>query len=241
MTPMISEMADVCVICGREFSSRDPPVPLLGWTRDMVGQSGAAHYLCICRLANERSYRTNYTPWDIGRPHPALVDLVDGGVLVPGSVFEPGPGRGDNALFLAARGFEVTVADISQAAVSSLRERATKLGLALTILNAEVLYGLDDLSSRFDYVFERSFLQTLPSELRPRYVSRVASLLHEGGLYVGIIRGPREPPPITQPFAFSRSEILQLFGSKFDVEITPTVSGHGDANLDFWLIRARLR
>ncbi len=229
-----------CVICGKALSEDNPGIPILGWARDLVGTDGIAHYLCISRLANETGYARGATPWSIGRPHPALVDLVERRVLTPCRVFEPGPGHGDNALYLASHGFDVTAADISPTAISILRARAVSLGVSLNVIQAEVIYGLDSLADQFDVVFERSFLQTLPPQMRPRYVQRIVSLLRDEGQYVGIIRGPRYPPPNTQPYAFSRQDLTNLFERHLTIlEITPTVSGHGENELSFWLTRAR--
>ncbi|MCF2135860.1 MAG: TPMT family class I SAM-dependent methyltransferase [Candidatus Thorarchaeota archaeon] len=231
-----------CVICGKPFTDHDPGIPILGWALDIIGTKGFAHYLCVSQLANETSYLRGIAPWDIGQPHPALVDLVEQKKLPLGSVFEPGPGRGDNALYLASKGYDVTTSDISPSAVEALRRRARDLGLSLNVIQAEVIYGLNSLTGKFDIVFERSFLQTLPPLMRSRYIDRVALLLHEGGIYVGIIRGPRDPPPVTQPYAFTKQEILELFAPRFDIiEVAPTVSGHDDNELTFWLVQARLK
>jgi len=229
------------MLCGFPFTSRDPGVDVRGWAADMLGKRGRAHYTCVCRSANEKSYRIGHVPWDIARPHPALKQLVETGRMSVGTVFEPGPGLGDNALYLASHGFRVTAVDIAPAAVDTLRARAVSMGLGIEVYVGEVVFGLDSVRSGFDYVFERSFLQTLPPVIRPRYVERLERLLKPGGVYVGIIRGPRQPPPVTQPFAFTEAELRSLFSASFEiVELQPTTSGHDD-NLDFWLLMARLR
>ncbi|MHA1771224.1 MAG: methyltransferase domain-containing protein [Candidatus Thorarchaeota archaeon] len=228
-----------CVICGKPFTDSDPGIPILGWALDIIGTKGVAHYLCISHLANEISYVMGIAPWDIGQPHPALVALVEQKKIPVGSVFEPGPGRGDNALYLASKGYDVTTCDISPSAVTALRKRARNLGLSINVIQAEVIYGIDSLANRFDVVFERSFLQTLPPPMRSRYIERVCTLLRDDGRYIGIIRGPRDPPPVTQPYAFSKQELLDLFSKRFDIlDVSPTVSGHGDNHLDFWLVQA---
>ncbi|HEY5169610.1 MAG TPA: methyltransferase domain-containing protein, partial [Thermoleophilia bacterium] len=49
-------------------------------------------------------------PWDIGRAQPAFERAADAG-LVRGPVLDAGCGTGENALFFAARGFDVIGVD----------------------------------------------------------------------------------------------------------------------------------
>ncbi len=228
-----------CVICGGPLRPGDPVIRPDGWTRRMVGRDGMAHYTCLARAANRAAYMDDSTPWEIGRPHPALVEYVGGGHMPRGRVFEPGPGRGDNALFLAANGFDVTVADITPSAIAVIRRRADELGLVITTLVGDVIFELKPETEGFDYVFERSFLQTLPPEIRSPYVERMHDTLRHGGRFIAVVRGPRDPPATSQPYSFTEDDLIRLLDRRFDgVRITPTVSGHGDTDLDFWFVVA---
>ena len=55
-------------------------------------------------------------PWDIGAPQPVVVALEREGRFT-GSVLDAGCGTGDNALFLASRGYRVTAVDIAPSAL----------------------------------------------------------------------------------------------------------------------------
>ncbi len=229
-----------CAICGRPLDSGPPPVRADSWTRSMTGAQGEAHYTCLVRRANAIAYRTGQTPWDTAVPHPALVRLVDSRKMPTGRVFEPGPGLGHNALFLAQRGFDVTVADICPEAIAIIVRRADEMGLSIHALIGDVIFELEVPEASFDYVFERSFLQTLPPQVRTPYLDRMADLLVSGGTYVGIVRGPRCPSSNSQPYSFTEDEIRALFQGRFaEVDVGPTVSGHGDDDMDYWLVRAK--
>src|SRR5207302_11255421 len=64
----------------------------------------------------EDAYKTR-PPWDIGRPQPAFVELVQAGELNKGRVLDVGCGTGENALYLAERGFSVAGVDLSTRAI----------------------------------------------------------------------------------------------------------------------------
>lgn len=230
-----------CILCGEPFTEKNPAMSLHNWIRAMVGRDGLAHYTCIARAANDAAYCRGLAPWDIGGPHPALVRLVESRNLALGRVFEPGPGLGDNAIFLATRGFDVTAVDISSEAIAQLQMRADQIGVKLRLIIADVIYELHDKEIDYEYVFERSFLQTLDPSIRPAYVKRIESLLKPGGTYIAIIRGPRNPEPISQPYAFTKTMLLDLLSDSFRrIQITPTISGYSDSRLDYWLVKAEI-
>jgi 2-polyprenyl-3-methyl-5-hydroxy-6-metoxy-1,4-benzoquinol methylase len=58
------------------------------------------------------------TPWDIGRPQPALVRLAAEGGFA-GAVLDAGCGTGENALHVAALGLQVLGVDVAETAVST--------------------------------------------------------------------------------------------------------------------------
>jgi SAM-dependent methyltransferase len=119
---------------------------------------------------------------------------------------------GHDAVYLVSNGFRVTALDISKKAVSMLRKRIEKLGLDVDLIVGDVLRdGPTD--GEFDYIFERSVLQTLPPTKRAHYVLCLTKILKPTGEYIGIIRGPRTPMPESQPYAFTRNMIEQLLSA----------------------------
>jgi hypothetical protein len=54
----------------------------------------------------DEAYQHENTPWDIGRPQPAIVRIAEwGGFIEP--VLDSGCGSGENALLAASMGLEV--------------------------------------------------------------------------------------------------------------------------------------
>jgi SAM-dependent methyltransferase len=228
-----------CVLCDTPFSEDDPPVSVKGWVAEMTGQEGLAHYSCMAFMANAVAYERHKLPWSTGLPHPVVVNLTKNEEIAPGTLLEPGAGNGENAIFLAARGFDVTAVDISSAAIEKIREHAEKMDVAIHTVVGDFLGDISLPHSKYDYVFERSFLQTLPPSLREKYVERVISHLNPNGKYLAIVRGSRYPEPDSQPYAFSREDIQDLLSSHFvSLDIRPTVSGTGGRERDYWFVEA---
>ncbi len=238
MSLLMGDEEQRCILCNGPSTDDDPLLEVRGWIRVMLGQDGKAHHQCMARTANDIAFSKGDVPWDISRPHPALVNLVETKRMVPGRVFEPGPGLGHDAVYLASNGFRVTALDISERAVSMLRKRIEKLGLDVDLIVGDVLRD-SPTEGEFDYIFERSVLQTLPPSQRAHYVLCLTEILKPKGEYIGIIRGPRTPIPESQPYAFTRNMIEQLLSTHFrNIEITRVPSGFNNSRSEYFLVIA---
>jgi len=65
-------------------------------------------------------YRFGKVPWEIG-PREELVGLVESGRISPCKTIDLGCGTGDNAIFLAQHGFEVTAIDYAPSAIAKAK------------------------------------------------------------------------------------------------------------------------
>src|SRR5947209_2451916 len=89
-------------------------------------------------------------PWDIGRPQPAFVEAAD---QINGAVLDAGCGTGDNALYFAERGCQVTGIDFLEEPIKQARRKAAERGLHATFLVKDAL-SLKDWTARFDTVID---------------------------------------------------------------------------------------
>src|SRR4051794_23763788 len=69
-------------------------------------------------------------PWDIGRPQPAMVNVVASG-QVRGRVLDAGCGTGELAMYVAALGHEVVGIDAAPTAIGRAREKALQRGASV--------------------------------------------------------------------------------------------------------------
>jgi len=129
-------------------------------------------------------------PWDIGRPQPAFEMLADAGEIA-GPVLDAGCGTGENALFLAARGFEVVGVDAVEAAVEAARRKAVARGLQAEFLVQDAL-ALDGLGRRFATVVDSGLFHTFDDRERRRFVTSLAAALTLGGQYYMLCFSERE-------------------------------------------------
>ena len=91
-------------------------------------------------------------PWDIGGAQPVVIEAERAGRL-RGAVLDVGCGLGDNAIYLARQGHQVTGIDNAPAAIQQAQQRARQHGVDVTfaVADATSLAGFD---GQFDSVLD---------------------------------------------------------------------------------------
>jgi 2-polyprenyl-3-methyl-5-hydroxy-6-metoxy-1,4-benzoquinol methylase len=90
------------------------------------------------RIPLEAIHGDGLPPWDTGQPQPAIVQLAEAG-LITGHVLDVGCGAGDNALFLADRGLDVTGLDSAPTAIAEARAKAGARGSSACFVLGDAL------------------------------------------------------------------------------------------------------
>lgn len=124
--------------------------------------------------------------WDIGRPQPAVVRLLEAGSFGPAGwkVLDAGCGTGENALLLASRGHPVVGIDIAAEAIARARARAIELAprRAPTLLVGDALDAPTVAAlGPFDAALDVGLFHSLVEDELPRYVASLAAAIRPGG------------------------------------------------------------
>jgi SAM-dependent methyltransferase len=131
------------------------------------------------RMAYDLWYRHGEPPWILG-PRAELIELVEGGRLRPCRAIDLGCGVGDNAIYLAQQGFEVTAVDFSSEAVAMARQRVAEAGVDIEVVRADV-FALPQGLGTFDLVVDYGTSDDMNAVGRAAFRDVVAGLLRPGG------------------------------------------------------------
>jgi cyclopropane fatty-acyl-phospholipid synthase-like methyltransferase len=165
---------------------------------------------------NERYQGNQSPPWNTGKPQPAFVALEREGEIHGRTILDIGCGTGENSLFFASRGFEVTGIDFAPNPVEKAQRKAAQRKLPVTFLIHNAL-NLQSLGSTFDTVIDSGLFHTLSDKERLKLVGSLRSVLNPGGTYLMLCFSDREPPG-WGPRRVSKKEIRATFnGSRWRV------------------------
>lgn len=129
-----------------------------------------------------------------GRANPVLVAIAAG--LPPGTALDVGCGEGGDALWLAARGWEVTAVDVSAVALARTAARAAAEGRSDRVRTERHDLAETFPAGRFDLV-SAQYLHSPLDFPRDAVLRRAADAVAPGGrlLVVGHAAGPSWAPP----------------------------------------------
>jgi len=135
------------------------------------------------QAAWEERYRSRPTIWS-GNPNPQLV--AEAAELTPGRALDVGSGEGADAVWLAARGWQVTAVDISTTALERGAAHAAAAGDGIA---ERITWTQADLretppeSGRYDLV-SAQFMHLPPPQRRELYARLAAALAPDGTLLI---------------------------------------------------------
>ncbi|QWB25949.1 MULTISPECIES: class I SAM-dependent methyltransferase [Streptomyces] len=129
--------------------------------------------------------RSRPVPFFVAKPDENLASWVEQGKTGGGRALELGCGPGRNALYLAARGFEVDAVDLSPAAVAWAGERAREAGVEGVRFHLGDAFALagTELTGPYDLVYDSGCFHHLPPHRRISYRALLENVLAPGGLF----------------------------------------------------------
>lgn len=133
-------------------------------------------------------------PWNIPAPQPALVAVAE---RISGRLLDSGCGTGENALFFATRGCEVTGFDLIPRAIELAKQKAGERKLSAEFLVKDALTLADDPSSawneRFDNIIDSGVFHVFSDHDLSCYLQGLHRVLKPGGHYFMICFSDAEP------------------------------------------------
>jgi len=158
-------------------------------------------------------YGENTPPWDIGKPQPALEAVAD---EITGSILDAGCGTGENALFFAAKGHDVTGFDFFEGAIETAKQKAAQRGLEATFLVEDAL-NLRKWTAQFDNVIDCGLFHVFSDEDRVRYVRGIEMVLERAGnLY--LLCFSEGTPGTMGPRRVTKDELVAAFHDGWEIE-----------------------
>lgn len=161
----------------------------------------------------QRAYEGE-APWDIGGPQPAFETLEEER-LIGHKVLDAGCGTGENALFLAARGHDVTGVDLVPRALARGRAKAEERGLTPRcrfvegdLLDLDHVAGIDP---PFDTVIDSGVFHVFGPRERPVYSDRLSRVVRPGGMVYILVFSEKEPTDWGGPHRIRKDDFLLNF------------------------------
>jgi len=187
-------------------------------------------------------------PWDVGRPQPAVAELVASGAF-SGLVLDTGCGRGEHALLLAASGLEVVGLDLNASALRDAERKARELGLDARTrflrFNLRDLAALGEvLDTAFDTALDSLVFHAFEGDARREYVAGLRSALRSGGRLYVLCYSDRHTGTPDVPHKVSLTDLDQAFADGWtvdEVRATTSMSNLHPGGVAAWLVACTRR
>jgi len=165
----------------------------------------------------ESRYQSGDLPWDIKRADKNLVNSIHKFQIKPGKALDVGCGTGDNVLWLAQQGFEVTGVDIAPEAIKMAIDKSKKSRQTVTFKVLDFINeNIQDKS--FDFVFDRGCFHTFnKKKTRKAYAKQVFDHLEKDGLWLTLMGSYDDGRLDIGPPKRSALEITQATEEYFEI------------------------
>ncbi len=155
-------------------------------------------------------------PWEEGKPSEELVALVESGAVEKGPALDICCGSGNNAIYLAGKGFTCYGIDISPTAIGYAREKAAKEGAVCSLMAGNAL-DLPYPDDTFTLIFDRGCFHSQAPGDRVTFVKGVYRVLRPGGKYYLHCFSTKDHPTTGVPYSFSPKDIRRYFPPPFKI------------------------
>ncbi len=163
-------------------------------------------------------YEQGETPWETHRVDQGLVRYISQTGLSPCSALDIGCGTGNNGIWLAGQGFEVTGWDLVEQAITTAKSKAKDAGVTCNFSQVDLL-ELDTTDHCFDFIFDRGLFHCFKSTNQLEVIARViAELLPTYGRWLSMIGNADETRTATGPPQLTATEITTILEPLFFID-----------------------
>ena len=140
-------------------------------------------------------YRLGFVPWDghpLAKSLTALVEGDGGAPMGPGTALDLGCGTGDNSIYLAKHGWQVTGVDYVAKAVDKARAKAAANNVTVNFERADVTrLSSEGIGENFGLIVDNGCLHGMSDDDRDSYVREVTAVAAPDArlLLVEFVRG----------------------------------------------------
>ena len=185
-------------------------------------------------------------PWDTKAPNENVITWQEGG-LVRGDVLDVGCGFGDNAIYLAENGHNVTGLDISPTALITAERRAKDAGVDVKFAVADST-KLEGYTDAFDTVIDSGMFHCLDDDGRRSYAAAVHRATRPGASLLLSCFSDANPVGEEWPRPAVSEETLRdvLGGAGWDIASLEAAMVRSELDsaqgeMAFWYVRAQRR
>ena len=166
-------------------------------------------------------YRFGKPPWIIDQATPDFIAAVEKGDVCVPTVLDIGCGAGNNAIYLARSGFDVTGVDFSAKAIRIAKQKAHEAEVDVTFITLDAL-KIGTLGKRFDTIIDFGLFHNITGDNRKRYVRALSDVCVSKGQFlmqcVGDKAGEYGVYPKFYPKPLSQDEIRGSFSEGWKIE-----------------------
>lgn len=166
-------------------------------------------------------YKFGKPPWIIDGAQPDLIAVVEKGDVCGPTILDVGCGNGENAIYLAKCGFDVTAVDVSAKAIVFAKQKANEAGVNVTFIALDVL-EIGTLNKKFDTIFDSGLFHNITGDARERYLHVLSDVCVSKGQFLMLCcsdqAGEYEVYPHRYPKPMSQDEIRGAFAEYWKIE-----------------------